>query len=140
MDSVDVYEVLVQQHQSMLLAYVLGIVRDPTLAEDVVQEAFVIGYRKLAMLEKKEAFAAWLRTIARHVAFSQLKKRNREIPSDQGILEGLYRPVSPNIAGGAFYREPAWSVRSGRQRVGMVRRMVSQRDAHQRIRTEDALL
>jgi len=89
MDSVDVYEVLVQQHQSMLLAYVLGIVRDPTLAEDVVQEAFVIGYRKLATLEKKEAFAAWLRTIARHVAFSQLKKRNREIPSDQGILEGM---------------------------------------------------
>jgi RNA polymerase sigma factor (sigma-70 family) len=89
MDTVDVYEVLVKQHESMLFAYVLGLVRDPSLAEDVVQEAFVIGYRKLSTLEKKESFAAWLRTIARNAAYGQLRKRHREFPADNAILEGM---------------------------------------------------
>jgi RNA polymerase sigma-70 factor (ECF subfamily) len=95
MDSIDVYEVLVKQHESMLFAYVMGWVRDPAMAESVVQEAFVIGFQKLAMLEKKERFAAWIRAIARNLAFAELKRRNREMPVDQAVLEGMEEVFSP---------------------------------------------
>jgi RNA polymerase sigma factor (sigma-70 family) len=89
MDSIDVYEVLVNQHEAMLVAYLLGLVRDPVLAEDLAQEAFVIGFRKLPTLEKKECFPAWLRTIARNLAFQQMRRRHREIPTDRAVIEGM---------------------------------------------------
>src|SRR2546430_14346682 len=41
---------------------------DPDEADDVVQEAFVRGFRALASLKDRDRFAAWLFTIARHRA------------------------------------------------------------------------
>ncbi len=89
MDSLQVYEVLVRQHERMLFAYVLGLVQDLSLAEDVVQDAFIIGYHKLATLKRKEHFAAWLRTIARHEALALLRKRGREVLFEPALLEGM---------------------------------------------------
>jgi RNA polymerase sigma-70 factor (ECF subfamily) len=89
MDSVEVYEVLVLQHEAMLLAYVLGWVRDPVLAEEMVQEAFVVGYQKLDQLRNKAAFAAWIRTIARNLAYAELRHRHREISIDPELIEGM---------------------------------------------------
>jgi len=68
MNGLDVYEILVREHQDMLLAYVSGIVDDHALVEDVCQEAFIDGFRNLAALRRDESFPAWLRTIARHRA------------------------------------------------------------------------
>ena len=66
-DNIHIYEILAKQHEPMLLAYILSLVPDRTLAEDIAQETFLIAYRKISTLEKKEAFAAWLRGIARNV-------------------------------------------------------------------------
>lgn len=87
--ALDVYEVLVREHEGMLHAYLMGLVGDAALAEDISQEAFVQAYRKLSTLKNKEAFAAWLRTIARNIAFAQLKRRGREIPTDPEVLRGM---------------------------------------------------
>lgn len=89
MDAIDIYEVLVKQHERMLFAYVLGLVRDPVLAEDIAQQAFVIGFRKLDTLRNKEAFAAWLRSIARHIALAELRRRQREVAWDDTTLQGM---------------------------------------------------
>jgi RNA polymerase sigma factor (sigma-70 family) len=89
MDSVEIYEVLVKQHETMLLAYILGLVRDPILAEEIVQDAFVVGYQKLSQLRDKAAFAAWIRTVARNLAYAELRRRNREFPADQEFLNGM---------------------------------------------------
>jgi RNA polymerase sigma factor (sigma-70 family) len=108
MDSVDVYEVLVKQHESMLFAYLLSWVKDPGLAEDIAQESFIVGFKKLATLEKKECFAAWLRTIARNLALQELRKRQREVLADEAIIQGLediFRPFDQVEA------EESWSER-----------------------------
>jgi len=89
MESLDIYEVLVKEHERMLQAYVLGIVGDTSMAEDVAQEAFIQAYRKLSTLRNKEAFASWLRSIARNIAFSELKKRGREIPTAPEVINGM---------------------------------------------------
>jgi RNA polymerase sigma factor (sigma-70 family) len=87
--ALDVYEVLVREHEKMLHAYLMGLVGDATLAEDIAQEAFVQAYRKLSTLRNKEAFGAWLRTIARNIALAALKRRGREIPTDPEVLRGM---------------------------------------------------
>jgi RNA polymerase sigma-70 factor (ECF subfamily) len=48
---------------------------DPDEADDVVQEAFVRGFRALASLKDRDRFAAWLFTIARNRARSYLTWR-----------------------------------------------------------------
>jgi RNA polymerase sigma-70 factor (ECF subfamily) len=89
MEPVDVYEILVEQNEQMLHAYVLGFVSDFQLAEDIVQEAFVQGWSKLSTLKNKKAFSAWIRTIARNIAFERMREREREISVDPDILQGM---------------------------------------------------
>lgn len=85
----DIYEVLVAEHERMLHAYVLSFVHDPFLAEDICQEAFVTAFNQLKTLKNKAAFASWLRTIARNQAFAELRKRKIEVPTDPEILLGM---------------------------------------------------
>jgi RNA polymerase sigma-70 factor (ECF subfamily) len=73
----------------MLLAYVLSLVSDPQLAEDIAQDTFLIAYRKIATLKNPDAFGAWLRGIARWEAFAALRKRGAEIPFEPAVLEGM---------------------------------------------------
>ncbi len=84
-----VYEALARQHEDMLLAYVLALVPDRMQAEDLAQEALIAAYHKLDTLEREEAFAPWLRGIARHLCLSHLRKKSREIPLEPAVLEGL---------------------------------------------------
>ncbi len=89
MDEIAIYEILVREHEPMLLAYVCGLVHDHALAEDVCQEAFIQGYRKLATLQKQDSFAAWIRVIARNVAFGELRRRQREPSVRPEIIAGM---------------------------------------------------
>ncbi|MCK9199876.1 MAG: sigma-70 family RNA polymerase sigma factor [Gallionella sp.] len=67
-----------QQHRSYLLRYAMLQLRDPHLAEDVVQETLV------AAIESQEKFAAqssprtWLVGILKHKIMDLLRKRARE--------------------------------------------------------------
>ena len=49
-EKVHIYEILARQHEPMLLAYVLSLVSDRQLAEDIAQDTFLIAYRKIATL------------------------------------------------------------------------------------------
>jgi RNA polymerase sigma factor (sigma-70 family) len=89
MDQLGVYEILVKQNEQMLFAYIMGIVKDQSWAEDIVQEAFVKAYENLASLKNKEAFGSWLRTIARNVALVELKRKKKEITIEPQILMGM---------------------------------------------------
>jgi RNA polymerase sigma-70 factor (ECF subfamily) len=89
MAELDLYQILVAEHQDMLHAYVLGLVRDPSLTDDICQEAFIQGFRHLAQLKKKEAFPAWLRTIARHFAWAEMRRRGREVQGMEDVFSAL---------------------------------------------------
>jgi len=88
-DSLHIFEVLAKQHEAMLLAYILSLVSDHKLAEDVAQQSFLIAYRKIGTLRDPEAFPAWLRGIARLEALSALRRRDREFPVEPMVLQQL---------------------------------------------------
>ena len=73
----------------MLLAYILSLVSDHKLAEDIAQQSFLIAYRKIGSLKDPEAFPAWLRGIARLEALSALRRRDREFPVEPNVLQEL---------------------------------------------------
>lgn len=69
---------LVQRHQRSLLRLSLRFLRDPMLAEDVVQESFIKAYEKLDLFEGRASFKSWLFQIAVNTA----KNRLRSMPHD----------------------------------------------------------
>lgn len=73
----------------MLLAYILSMVSDHKLAEDIAQQSFLIAYRKIDSLKDPEAFPAWLRGIARLEALAALRRRDREFPVEPLVLQQL---------------------------------------------------
>ncbi|OUP66732.1 hypothetical protein B5F13_03205 [Drancourtella sp. An177] len=56
--------------------------KDKTAAEDIVQLAFAKLYVNYDEIRNKEAIGAWLITTIRYLAFSQGRKMNREIPTE----------------------------------------------------------
>ena len=63
--------------QDPLFRYILSLVRDQHLAEDILQEVFIRIYRKLRWLQEPAAFRAWTYQIASREAFRYLKRERR---------------------------------------------------------------
>jgi RNA polymerase sigma-70 factor (ECF subfamily) len=68
-------EELFAKHHGEIYAYLLRMVRDPELAADFTQDAFVKAYRNYGSLEKPENARAWLYQIAHRVALDELRRR-----------------------------------------------------------------
>jgi RNA polymerase sigma-70 factor, ECF subfamily len=65
---------LVVRYQRKVYAVALGIVKDPDLAWDVAQEAFVRLHERLGTFEGKAAFSTWLFRVATHLAIDAIRK------------------------------------------------------------------
>ena len=70
-------ESLFEAIQTPLGRYVRAAVGDATLAEDVLQEVFILIYRKLYWLRDPELFRPWAYRIASREVIRQLKRRRR---------------------------------------------------------------
>jgi len=68
-------EELFARHHGEIYAYVIRMVRDPELAADLTQDAFVKAYKAYDSLEKPENARAWLYQIAHRVALDEIRHR-----------------------------------------------------------------
>jgi RNA polymerase sigma-70 factor (ECF subfamily) len=75
-------ESLFAKHHNEIYAYLVRMLRDPELAADLTQDAFVKAYKAYDALEKDENARAWLYQIAHRVALDELRRRKiiRMIP------------------------------------------------------------
>jgi RNA polymerase sigma-70 factor (ECF subfamily) len=71
----DAYGVLVVRHSQSLFRVAYRITGNEADAEDVVQEAFLRGYRKLEGFESRANFSTWIYRIAVHCALDKVKRR-----------------------------------------------------------------
>lgn len=68
-------EALFAQHHGEIYAYLVRMVRDPDLAADLTQDAFVKAYRAYDLLGRPDNPRAWLYQIAHRVALDELRRR-----------------------------------------------------------------
>ncbi|HEX6869013.1 MAG TPA: RNA polymerase sigma factor, partial [Candidatus Limnocylindrales bacterium] len=66
---------LFAKHHGEIYAYLLRMLRDPELAADLTQDAFVKAYKNYETLEKPENARAWLYQIAHRVALDEIRRR-----------------------------------------------------------------
>ena len=68
-------EELFAAHHGEIYAYLIRMLRDPDLAADLTQDAFIKAYRNYNVLEKPENARAWLYQIAHRVALDHIRRQ-----------------------------------------------------------------
>lgn len=90
------FTTLYDRHSGGVFGYALRIVRDPSAAEDVVQETFVglLGGRKY---DPSRPFLSWLLTIARNASIDLIRRRKvrKEVGAEDAILSRA-APAGPD--------------------------------------------
>jgi len=92
---------LYKRTSSKLFGVCLRILRNPSDAQEVLQEAYVTVWRSAAGFDAGKAGAiTWLVMLARNKAIDRLRERRRELPVDPFGLDGVV-DAQPSPAAGA---------------------------------------
>ncbi|MCI0337529.1 MAG: sigma-70 family RNA polymerase sigma factor [Acidobacteria bacterium] len=85
---------LLQLVQEPLYRYIVSLVGTHALAEDILQEVFILIYRKLRWLREPELFRPWTYRIATREAFRHLKRERKwsDQTIDDSVLEEMPAP------------------------------------------------
>ena len=75
----EAFQKLIDKYHARVHRYILGFVKDDSVADDVTQEVFIKVFLKHNLYEPGTHFRAWLFEVARNQALSALR-RNRRIP------------------------------------------------------------
>jgi RNA polymerase sigma-70 factor (ECF subfamily) len=76
------------QYQPAIRGFVLSMIPDFSVADDVMQETFLTVTKKAPSFEIGTSFAAWVKTIARFKALEAIRARRFETLSEE-VLEAL---------------------------------------------------
>jgi RNA polymerase sigma-70 factor, ECF subfamily len=83
------YGELVRRFQGAVYAMALTRVHDPLEAQELAQEVFVHGMRKLPQLRDPRCFAGWLRRITARMAINRLTRRGPVAGAEPDLLENV---------------------------------------------------
>ena len=76
-DNLEAFDELVLRYQRAMLTVAQQIVRNPTDAEDIVQDAFLLAFEALPQLDNLNRFSSWLYSITRNRALRFMKRASK---------------------------------------------------------------
>ena len=82
-------QALYARHNVRVFRFVLRIVGDHGLAEDVLSETFLDAWRQAGRFEGRSAASTWLLAIARHKAYAALRPRGNIMTLTEEVTEGI---------------------------------------------------
>ncbi len=74
---VGAFEALYRRHHARIFAVCLRLARDRELAEDSLQDAFILAWEKLAEFRGDAAFGSWLYRIAINASLARMRSQVR---------------------------------------------------------------
>jgi RNA polymerase sigma-70 factor (ECF subfamily) len=99
---VDAIVPLIQRYQQPLYGFLLRMVRQPDIAEDLLQKTWLRAIERIHSYDPNRSFKAWLFAVARNVAIDHLRRRqplslNSHLTdsSETVFIEQLHEP-GPN--------------------------------------------
>jgi len=95
----EAFDKLLEAIEKPLFRYIYHLVEEYALAEDILQEVFILIYRKIGWLHEPKLFRAWAYRIASREAFKRLKKEKRwsEQIRDEEVLETIPSQFADSI-------------------------------------------
>jgi RNA polymerase sigma-70 factor (ECF subfamily) len=77
-DDINAFNTLYWEYHAAVYANALKLIKDPALAEDIVQEVFVTVWGKRHSIDPDQDFAGWLFVISYHKTIDQLKRKLKD--------------------------------------------------------------
>ena len=87
---VALFELIMRRYNRLLFRIARGVVRDDDEALDVVQDAYLLAYRKLDQFRGPHGFKSWLAQIALNEARRRLRKPLVLVDDDEDALVDLH--------------------------------------------------
>jgi RNA polymerase sigma-70 factor, ECF subfamily len=96
----EAFDRLFRMLQEPLYRYIFSLVGARAPAEDVLQEVFILIYRKIRWLREPELLRPWVYRIATREAFKHLKRERRwtDKAEDESVLLDLPAPSRDDLA------------------------------------------
>lgn len=86
------FDKIYSEYFSAVYKFVLGLCRNPSLAEEITQEAFFKALKNIEKYNEKYKMSTWLCQIAKNTYYTYVKKRGRSVclsgEADATDLEG----------------------------------------------------
>jgi RNA polymerase sigma factor (sigma-70 family) len=91
------YGELVRRRQNTIRQLLRRLTRQPALADDLAQQAFVLAWKSIRTLKSPAAFGAWLRKLAVNCWLQHARVKKHEVAlADEAPLEG--QPAVSTVA------------------------------------------
>jgi len=101
----DAFDEVYHQTKSSVYYTILGILKDPSLSEDIMQETYLKALDKIHQYKPTYLFVTWLTTIAKNLAINEYNKRKKEISVDADEQDYIFPSTSDNSYNEAMIRE-----------------------------------
>ena len=88
----EAFRLIFERYARPVISFIYDMVGERALAEELMQETFVRGYRNLGALRDETKLSTWLFGIARNVALESLRMKrrvNRQLELDDPLVAGL---------------------------------------------------
>jgi len=95
------FEYLYRLHSRRVYVVCLRMLADPTEAEDLTQDAFLLLFRKIHTFRGESAFSTWLHRLVVNLVLMRLRKKSPPIVSIEATPDPDDDTYSPNIDMGA---------------------------------------
>jgi RNA polymerase sigma-70 factor, ECF subfamily len=79
------------RHQTRIYRFILRLVRDATLAEDLTSDVFLAVWQQAHRFEARSSATTWLLAIARYKTYAELRRRTEPL-SDDGAAQASDDP------------------------------------------------
>lgn len=72
----ELFEKIILAYQNRIYCYILKMIANSHIAEELTQDVFLTAYTKLNIYQNNDAFKAWLYKIARNKTLNFIKRKN----------------------------------------------------------------
>ena len=77
-DDIDAFNTLYWHYHAAVYANALRLIKDPTIAEDIVQDVFVTLWGKRHAIDPEQDIEGWLFVVSHHKTIDQLKRKLKQ--------------------------------------------------------------
>lgn len=85
-----VFDAIYFETKSLVYYTILNIIKDRSLAEDIMQDAYLKALEKIHSFKPTHSFKSWITMIARNLAINEYNRRKREFLVDTTEDEYLF--------------------------------------------------
>ena len=105
----------VDLYGDFLYRFTLSRIKDPSIAEDLVQETFLAALKSRKNFQGRSTARTWLIAILKHKIVDHIRKQVREQTSDK--VESMYNTTANDPVDNSFNDDGEWQIRPSKRAI-----------------------